>query len=96
METFSIRDELLGKSPTADPPPATSLIRLLLEAAAYKAEAAEYGILTGFSIVRTARQSCDEIDKTVAAIDALPESANDADAWSKLQAYWRNIKALEE
>jgi hypothetical protein len=94
METFSIRTELLGRN--ADPPPATSLIRLLLEAAAYKAEAAEYGILTGFSIVRTARLSCDQIDKTIAEIDNLPDDADEASAWSKFNKYWRDIKFLEE
>jgi hypothetical protein len=96
METFSIHTELLGPSPTADSPPATSLIRLLLEAAAYKAEAAEYGISTGFSIVRTARLSCDQIDRTIAEIDNLPENADEAGVWSKFNKYWGDIKTLEE
>jgi hypothetical protein len=96
METFSIHTELLGPSPTADSPPATSLIRLLLEAAAYQAEAAEYGNLTGFSIVRTARQSCDQIDKNIAEIDKLRDDADEAAVWLKFNKYWGDIKALEE
>ena len=94
MTTVSIRTELLG-SPTADRPPATSLIRLLLETAADKAEAADYGISTRFSIVKTARQSCDQIDTTIAEIDSLPADAQEV-AWPKLNKYWRDIKALEE
>jgi hypothetical protein len=95
MATFSIRTELLGPSLTADRPAATSFIRLLLEGAAYKAEAAEYGFSTGFSIVRTARQCCDQIDTTIAEIDSLPADAQEA-AWPKFNKYCRDIKALEE
>lgn len=95
MATFYIHTELLGQPPS-DPPPATSLIRLLLEAAAHKAETAEHGILTGFSIVKTARQSCDQIDRTIAEIDGLADNAEEAGAWSKFNKYCRDIKTLEE
>jgi hypothetical protein len=94
MTPLSIRTELLG-SPNPDRPPATSLIRLVLETAADKAEAAEYGISTRFSIVRTARQSCDQIDTTIAEIDSLLADAQET-AWPKFNKYSRDIKTLEE
>lgn len=97
MSTFSIREALLGDNPDPVDSKATSLIRLLLKAAASTAENAGHGMLSGFSIVLNARESCDKIDATMEDIDAISELNEHAEenGWDLFDKYVEGIRELE-
>lgn len=96
--SFSIRRKLGDTNAAILDPKATGLIRLLLEDAFNQAIDAINGILAGFSIVMTARVSCDEIENTMDEIDALADEDTEDDdkGWQLFDNYIDGIRKLEE
>jgi hypothetical protein len=89
---FSIIDELLGGQRSTTAPGATGLIRRLLEAAANEAVEAKSDVLTGYSLVKTASEKSDAIDKSILMID---ENGTDDAAWTIFDQYVKDIQKLE-
>jgi hypothetical protein len=96
MGAFSIHNDLLGDSPSMEPG-AIRLVRLLLQVAANTAVDAPNNLFTGFSIVKTAREACDEIQKNLEGIDGLDDDAQSSDetAWEIFDKNVGDILELE-
>ncbi|PVG03794.1 hypothetical protein CPB86DRAFT_748250 [Serendipita vermifera] len=100
---YSIHQDLLGDNyahtdPAALGGRATTLIRLVLRAAADQAVDGSFNILTGFSIVKTARESCDTVDATIDEIEAISgnDDVDDVNGWNIFNKYVDGIHSLEE
>jgi len=89
---FSILDELLGDQRANDEPGATSFIRSLLEVIAHEAIDAKTDVLTGFSLVKTAAQKNEAIERLILSIN---EDMLDEAAWNIFDQYVRDIESLE-
>lgn len=83
---------MLGKQLDASPG-ATSLIRQLLKAAANVAIEAKCDVLTAYSIVKAARESCDKVDASIQTVD---DEADEDRAWAIFEKYVDDIRLLEK
>lgn len=98
MTTSFIYDALLGEKAASEDPGATSLIRNLLRAAANTSLGSSTQILSTYSIIKTARLSCDGVDDIIQAIDDMEDDdeTSDAKAWQEFRRYVEAIRKLEK